>query len=396
MTEPLTRLRLALALLVSLLLHLLLAGGLSSFDHRAGPDESLLIRAALLPAPPPPLPPAPAPEPEPLPPPPPPKPEPRPPREQREPTPRPIEAGPDGQADAWPQDGSTEDAEAERPRIPDEPEHDETEEPEESARDPVVDDTQQVSPQQALIGEARLEFEVYRGDSLHIGETRYHWMHDGTRYRMDTVTETTGLAGLLKPLRIEQYSEGEVGSDGLRPLRFVQDSKQAKPPDEQVDFDWTSSQVMLRSGSKTSMHALTPGSQDMASLWLEIIWRAQRGGEFDFNVATGRRYTPRWFVPDDAPTGLDTALGRLLVKRLQVRAQPGDNQIEVWLAPDLRWLPVRIRFTDRKGDIYDQRVRRIDYENRSIVAAPAATAPGTTPTAPDQRQTDSDIPIFLR
>lgn len=393
MTEPLPRSRLALALLVSLLLHLLLASGLSSFDHRAGPDESLLIRAALLPAPPPPVP-VPAPEPEPLPPPPPPpKPAPRPPREQPEPAPTPIEAPSDGQADATPQLGDMEDAEAERRRTPDEPEHDENDEP---ARDPVVDDTQEVSPQQALVGEANLEFEVYRGDSLRIGETRYHWVHDGARYRMDTVTETTGLAGLLKPLRIEQYSEGELGDDGLRPRRFVQDSKQPKPPDEQVDFDWTASQVMLRSGSKTTTHALTPGSQDMASLWLEIIWRAQRGGEFDFNVATGRRYTPRWFVPDDAPTSLDTALGRLLVKRLQVRAQPGDNQIEVWLAPDLRWLPVRIRFTDRKGDVYDQRVRRIEYENRSIVAAPASAAAGTTMPASDPRQTDSDIPIFLR
>lgn len=393
MTEPLTRSRLALALLVSLLLHLLLAGGLSSFDHRAGPDESLLIRAALVPAPLPPPPPVPAPEAEPAPPPPPPKPAPKPPREPRAPAPTPPEAPSVGQADALPQVGNTEDAEPERPRIPDEPERDENDEP---GRDAAVDDTQEVSPQQALVGEARLEFEVYRGDSLRIGETRYHWVHDGMRYRMDTVTETTGLAGLLKPLRIEQYSEGDVGSEGLQPRRFVQDSKQAKPPDEQVDFDWTASQVMLRSGSKTATHALTPGSQDMASLWLEIIWRAQRGGEFDFNVATGRRYTPRWFVPDDAPTGLDTALGRLLVKRLQVRAQPGDNQIEVWLAPDLRWLPVRIRFTDRKGDVYDQRVRRIEYENRSIVAAPVTAAPGAAPPASDQRQTDSDIPIFLR
>jgi len=57
---------------------------------------------------------------------------------------------------------------------------------------------------------------------------------------------------------------------------------------------------------------------------------------------------------------------------------------------------VRIRFTDRKGDVYDQRVRRIEYENRSIVAAPASAAAGTTMPASDPRQTDSDIPIFLR
>lgn len=171
MTEPLTRSRLALALLVSLLLHLLLAGGLSSFDHRAGPDESLLIRAALVPAP---LPP-------------PfrcrrPNPSPRRRLHRRSPSPdrhvshaswrRHPEALSDGQADLPPQVGNTEDAESDRPRTPDEPERDENDEP---GRDAAVDDTQEVSPQQALVGEARLEFEVYRGDSLRIGETRYHW-----------------------------------------------------------------------------------------------------------------------------------------------------------------------------------------------------------------------------
>ena len=62
----------------------------------------------------------------------------------------------------------------------------------------------------ALVGEARLEFDVFRGESLVIGETRYHWVHDGQRYRMDTTTETTGLAALLRPLRIDQSSDGDL------------------------------------------------------------------------------------------------------------------------------------------------------------------------------------------
>ena len=31
--------------------------------------------------------------------------------------------------------------------------------------------------------------------------------------------------------------------------------------------------------------------------------------------------------------------------------KPGDEGIEVWLAVDFAYLPVRLRFTDRKGSI---------------------------------------------
>jgi hypothetical protein len=117
--------------------------------------------------------------------------------------------------------------------------------------------------------------------------------------------------------------------------------------------------------------------------------RAVGGGDFDFTVATGKRYSRRAGSCRSRIDSLDTAVGRLLVKRLQARAQPGDNQIEVWLAPNLRWLPVRIRYTDRKGDVYDQRVRMIEYENVSLRAKVAAAAnavessaePSPTPAA---------------
>jgi hypothetical protein len=377
MSEPLNRSRLLFALAVSVLLHLLLAGGLRSFDHERLPDERTTIRAALIspPAPPPP---------------------------KAEPTPSPVAEATPVQAPKRPP----------RPRSPrPEPVALPESEPEPALPplpaprdDPVTDDgesqdnigdrelldraiaegalpdrdeTVSLTPQRALVSEAKLEFEVFRGE-LAIGETRYHWVHDGSDYQMDQVTETTGLAGLLKPLRVEQRSTGEVTAEGLKPLRYVSRATQGKATDEEVVFDWNGNRVMLRAGTKQSEHALSAGAQDMLSLWLEIIWRAQYGGDFDFTLATGKRYTPRWFVADPELGSLDTAVGRQLVRRLQARAQAGDNQIEVWLAPNLRWLPVLIRFTDRKGDVYDQRVRLIEYENLSLRAGTAGASAGTT------------------
>jgi hypothetical protein len=391
MTEPVTRSRLLFALAASLALHLLLGSGLSHFDHEAPPDRTTLIQASLIPAPPQPVPvaaqqPPPAPEPQ--------KSVPRPPRAKKAPA---TEVRPEPEPEA-----PAEKAAAKHTVAPEEP-ADEAEAADRAGGDAgeerrdLGEDASLVAgpdfvltPSLALVGEARLEFDVFRGESLVIGETRYHWVHDGQHYQMETSTETTGLAALLRPLRIDQRSEGDLLDTGLRPQRYVSRPTQGKGTEEEVVFDWKANQVMLRAGSKQSGHDLVAGAQDMASLWLELMWRAQSaGGEFDFMVATGKRYTPRWFVPEQNTDSLDTAVGRLLVKRLQARAQPGDNQIEVWLAPNLRWLPVRIRYTDRKGDVYDQRVRMIEYENVSLRAKVAAAAnavessaePSPTPAA---------------
>lgn len=402
MSEPLNRSRLLFALAVSVLLHLLLAGGLRSFDHERLPDERATIRAALIapPAPPPPtaapvpspvaeVAPAPAQAPK------------RPPR-PRSPKSEPV-ALPEPEPEAPPQAAPSDDpvtAEAESTDAMGDRELLDRAIAEGAL--PERDETASLTPQRALVSEAKLEFDVFRGE-LAIGETRYHWVHDGRDYRMDQVTETTGLAGLLKPLRVEQRSTGEVTTDGLKPLRYASRATQGKATEEEVVFDWDGNRVMLRAGTKQSDHALTAGAQDMLSLWLEIIWRAQVGGDFDFTLATGKRYTPRWFVPDPALGSLDTAVGRQLVRRLQARAQPGDNQIEVWLAPNLRWLPVLIRFTDRKGDVYDQRVRLIEYENLSLRAGTAGASAGTPapfgdPVDPPPRYEPADEPAnpYLR
>jgi len=404
MSEPLNRSRLLFALAVSVLLHLLLAGGLRSFDHERLPDERRTIRAALLapPAPPPPKAeptPSPVAEATPLP-----VQAPKRPPRPRSPKPEPValpEPEPEPALPPQPapndspvtDDGESQDAIGDRELL---------DRAIAEGALPDRDDTAGLTAQRAVVSEAKLEFAVFRGE-LAIGETRYHWVHDGSDYQMDQVTETTGLAGLLKPLRVEQRSTGEVTAEGLKPQRYVSRATQGKATEEEVVFDWDGNRVMLRAGTKQSDHALSPGAQDMLSLWLEIIWRAQYGGDFDFTLATGKRYTPRWFVADPELDSLDTAVGRQLVKRLQARAQAGDNQIEVWLAPNLRWLPVLIRFTDRKGDVYDQRVRLIEYENLSLRAGTAGAAAGTTapfgdPVDPPPRYEPAEEPAnpYLR
>jgi hypothetical protein len=386
MPDSITRSRLALALFVSLLLHLLLVGGLNSLGLSDEPDEEPDIRATLI-APPaqPDKPVADVPVAKPKP--------PKPRRPKTESTSQPAAESAGNAAEA-PADAA--EATQETPQVTSDTAQDASDIDKdygaEGPRQPEPDRT--LSPRLALIGEARIEFDVYRGENLQIGQARYHWVHDGTHYKMDTTMETTGLAGLLRPIRIDQNSAGEVDEAGIRPARYTSRSTLGKAIDEEVIFDRTTNRVMLRAGSTRSEFDLGASAQDMASMWLEIIWRSQTGEVFDFPLATGKRYTPRWFVPDAETSSLDTALGRLLVMHLRARSQPGDNKIEVWLAPNLRWLPVRIRYTDRKGDAYDLHARLVEYENQSLRAGATAS----TAAAPRDAGAPAPEPInpFLR
>jgi hypothetical protein len=45
---------------------------------------------------------------------------------------------------------------------------------------------------------------------------------------------------------------------------------------------------------------------------------------------------------------------------MRLRTRSGNDTIELWIAADMRGLPLKIRFTDRKGEIFDQLAQDID------------------------------------
>jgi hypothetical protein len=54
---------------------------------------------------------------------------------------------------------------------------------------------------------------------------------------------------------------------------------------------------------------------------------------------------------------LPPPIGRTDTHRLERAMTAEHDRIELWLAPSLCWLPVRLRFTDDKGQVIDNRLR---------------------------------------
>ena len=184
------------------------------------------------------------------------------------------------------------------------------------------------------------------GMQIGMAEHRWKFSADGS-YRLQSRIETSGLAALFKPLRQEHESRGQMGPAGLQPIHFSV-LRNGQPRGEDADFDWQAGEVVLeRDGSR---HPLHPGSQDVLSLNYQLAYLSRLEEGIRIGVVTGKKYE-HYALDAMGEEDIDTPAGRF--RTLHLRAA-GETLTEIWLALDHQRLPVKIRFTDKKGDSYSQ------------------------------------------
>jgi hypothetical protein len=207
----------------------------------------------------------------------------------------------------------------------------------------------------ALPGKGRVRYTITRGEGgFVVGQAVHTWEQDGFTYKLQSVTETTGLAAVFKPARVVQSSQGEVTVEGLKPHEFRHERVGGL---DTASFDWTR-RVVSYAGREDGVAA---GAQDMLSMYYQLVLLAPKSGVLEMAIATGRKLENyRIEVLGEEAVALPT--GERRASRLRIRS--GGDTIELWLAvgkdAETRGLPLKIRFTDRKGEIFDQLAADID------------------------------------
>lgn len=210
-------------------------------------------------------------------------------------------------------------------------------------------------PHSALPGRGRVRYVITRGENgFVVGQTVHTWEHDGLAYKAQSLAETTGLAALFKPARVVQTSVGELTAEGLKPHEFRHERVAGL---DSASFDWAR-RVVAYGGSE---EGIAPGTQDMLSMYYQVVLLAPQSGALDVPIATGRKLESfRIEVLGEVSLALPAGERRAL----HLKTRSGNDSIEMWLAvgagADRRGLPLKIRFTDRKGEIFDQTAQDID------------------------------------
>jgi hypothetical protein len=200
-----------------------------------------------------------------------------------------------------------------------------------------------------LSAKGAIRYAVYKTSlGMQIGRSEHQWefAEDGT-YTLRSITETTGIAAVFKPTRIEQESRGRMAAGGLQPEHFTT-LKNGRETNENADFDWSTAEIRL--ARDASVLPMSPGSQDILSLNFQLAYLGRLVEGVSVGVATGKKYD-RYAIDSLGEEEIEVPAGRF--RTLHVRVQT-ETTTEIWIALEQRGLPVKIRFTDKKGDSFEQ------------------------------------------
>ena len=208
----------------------------------------------------------------------------------------------------------------------------------------------------------RVQYDVIRGErNFIIGRTTHAWTHDDERYSMETVIETAGLVGLVKPFKMIQRSEGRLGPRGLQPDKFtVERDGQLK---ERADFDWSSAKVVLIAGERRREFSIAEGDQDVLSLMHHLALQPEGPLRAELLVVTGKSAV-RSVIENLGLEELEVPAGKVSAYHLGSTGHRGELKIDIWLARDYANLPVRLKITDKNGDVLDQVATGVDLGAR--------------------------------
>ena len=197
--------------------------------------------------------------------------------------------------------------------------------------------------------EGSVEYTVMRGDGgFVLGKARHEWRIDGRTYSFKSSVQTTGLAALLKNIKAVQQSRGEITPSGYKPQEFILDRGKGL---EQARFDWTLGRV--KNGEVDD--ALIAGTQDALSIYYQLAWLSPIRGAVEIPIATGRKLD-RYRFEVIGEEVLNTEDGPQQTTHL--RGKTTNDTMDLWLAPRISPLPLRITLLNSKGELYDQRVKR--------------------------------------
>jgi hypothetical protein len=191
-------------------------------------------------------------------------------------------------------------------------------------------------------------------NGVHIAVIHERFETADGRYSIVSESKPIGLFKLLQPRPAVLTSAGEMTADGLRPVYFEGSRGANDTRRVEAQFDWSASALSLMHDGNQDTLPLAPGTQDRLSIMYQFMfypYQARR--ELEFAMTNGRKLD-RYRYAIHRNVEIDTPLGRMRTLHLVKQRDPGDTETEVWLAPEHRYLPVRMVIVESDGVRYEQ------------------------------------------
>ena len=190
------------------------------------------------------------------------------------------------------------------------------------------------------------------------GEAIVSWRAGGGRYTVNAESKVALLGTIT-----QDRSSGTIDAFGLAPDEFVEKRMRKDPSTATFDRE---AKTLHFSESK-QVYPLKGGEQDRVSITWQLAAvargagnRFKPGSEWPFFVA-GQRDAETWVFKVVRREKVQTGLGN--VDAVLVARQPvldkKDQKLEIWLAPQHEWYPVKLRYADGDKEQVEQTLRTV-------------------------------------
>ena len=181
------------------------------------------------------------------------------------------------------------------------------------------------------------------------------WLQDGKDYQA-----RLEVSAFLLGSRV-QVSKGALGAEGLMPTRFGDKTR------SELAAHFERDKGIISFSANSPDAPLLKGAQDRLSVVLQLSSllaadpsRFPTGTMLSFQTVS-QREAEVWQFLVEKDEMLQLPWGEINAIKLNRKPRREfDQHIELWFAPDLGYLPVRLRITNANGDFVDQRLSKAE------------------------------------
>jgi hypothetical protein len=191
----------------------------------------------------------------------------------------------------------------------------------------------------------------YKGKEAGTAELSVVYLADRDRYEFTSRILAKGLLKLARPKPAVERSQFRVDSNGVRPLEFwYEDGSRSGEDNLHIAFDWDR-RVATVSGTEARREmALPAGALDRATLQVALMRDlATTGAPRTYTLADEDSVSEYEYTDNGNATTM-TGIGPIETRSLTQRRTGSSRATWLWVAPSLRFLPVRIE-QHRDGEV---------------------------------------------
>jgi hypothetical protein len=203
----------------------------------------------------------------------------------------------------------------------------------------------------------RISFTLFYGnDRYYVGTAVQSWETGADTYLLASEAETGGIVELFWSQRLRYVSRGKITPRGLQPESFLASRmRRGRNEAAQARFDWSAGSLNYGYAREQKSAPLPAGTQDLMSFVFQYVLAPPAPGRYRVPITTGTRFEVYEIVVSGEER-IETPLGTLRALPVRQLPRPGEESVEVWLAADYHHLPVRIRHFDREGNFSGEQV----------------------------------------